>query len=282
MPCGAIGPRPFEALPVPRPSTACCRAWRRPIPADAGNFSIIDARVVREIGPRRARSLLARPGSWVGFKQRGIEVRRERRYDGRPRVALARFVAAGQDRHLFLLVVPAHCLLRHRLQLAGPVCCWVAMPCFARPSPIVERAGLDLRTCWSPVSLGGQLAGHLHSRRIRDPHLRSGPRPPAVCRRTNPQPASAADNLGPTTKRCLAGCRPADRRRRRGGQRAAEFRRPGNTDRPGRRPRPIGRMPAPISGPKIFWPSRPNSTPPAIWSGDDWRTNLETDEDYED
>ena len=60
-----------------------------PIPLDAGNFSLIDARVAREI-VRLAERDRYLPGlrSWVGFRQKGIEVRRDARYDGRPRVSL--------------------------------------------------------------------------------------------------------------------------------------------------------------------------------------------------
>lgn len=59
------------------------------IPVDAGNFSLIDARVVRQIVRLGERDRYL-PGlrSWVGFKQIGIEVRRNARYDGRPRVSL--------------------------------------------------------------------------------------------------------------------------------------------------------------------------------------------------
>ncbi len=59
------------------------------IPIDAGNFSLIDARVVREIVALGERDRYL-PGlrSWVGFKQTGIEVRRLARYDGKPRVSL--------------------------------------------------------------------------------------------------------------------------------------------------------------------------------------------------
>ncbi len=59
------------------------------IPIDAGNFSLIDGRVVREIVQLGERDRYL-PGlrSWVGFKQIGIEVRRDARYDGRPRVSL--------------------------------------------------------------------------------------------------------------------------------------------------------------------------------------------------
>jgi polyisoprenyl-phosphate glycosyltransferase len=59
------------------------------IPADAGNFSIIDARVVRQIvALGECDRYLPGLRSWVGYKQRGIEVRREPRYDNKPRVAL--------------------------------------------------------------------------------------------------------------------------------------------------------------------------------------------------
>ncbi len=59
------------------------------IPLDAGNFSLMDARVVREI-VRLGEHDRYLPGlrSWVGFRQTGVEVRREARYDGRPRVSL--------------------------------------------------------------------------------------------------------------------------------------------------------------------------------------------------
>ena len=60
-----------------------------PIPVDAGNFSLMDARVVREIVRLGERDRYL-PGlrAWVGFKQKGIEVRRHARYDGKPRVSL--------------------------------------------------------------------------------------------------------------------------------------------------------------------------------------------------
>jgi dolichol-phosphate mannosyltransferase len=59
------------------------------IPVDAGNFSLMDARVVREIVRLGERDRYL-PGlrSWVGFRQKGIEVRRQARYDGKPRVSL--------------------------------------------------------------------------------------------------------------------------------------------------------------------------------------------------
>ena len=80
----------LEAAVVRRLSSA---AWppssTTPIPADAGNFSLIDARVVREIVALGERDRYL-PGlrSWVGFRQTGVVVERLARYDERPRVSL--------------------------------------------------------------------------------------------------------------------------------------------------------------------------------------------------
>jgi polyisoprenyl-phosphate glycosyltransferase len=60
-----------------------------PIPADAGNFSLIDARVVRQLVALSERDRYL-PGlrSWVGFRQEGVVVERLARYDNHPRVSL--------------------------------------------------------------------------------------------------------------------------------------------------------------------------------------------------
>jgi polyisoprenyl-phosphate glycosyltransferase len=60
-----------------------------PIPSDAGNFSLIDARVVRQIVALSERDRYL-PGlrSWVGFRQTGVVVERLARYDNHPRVSL--------------------------------------------------------------------------------------------------------------------------------------------------------------------------------------------------
>lgn len=59
------------------------------LPVDAGNFSLMDARVVRDVVALGERDRYL-PGlrAWVGYRQTGVEVRREARYDGRPRVSL--------------------------------------------------------------------------------------------------------------------------------------------------------------------------------------------------
>lgn len=60
------------------------------IPADAGNFSLMDRRVVDHILALSDRDRYL-PGlrAWVGFQQRGIEVERLARYDDQPRVSLS-------------------------------------------------------------------------------------------------------------------------------------------------------------------------------------------------
>ncbi len=59
------------------------------IPPDAGNFGLIDARLVRQIVELGERDRYL-PGlrSWVGFRQKGVPVRRNPRYDNKPRVSL--------------------------------------------------------------------------------------------------------------------------------------------------------------------------------------------------
>ncbi|MCE9547780.1 MAG: glycosyltransferase family 2 protein [Planctomycetia bacterium] len=60
-----------------------------PIPADAGIFGLVDARVAREISNLAERDRYL-PGlrSWVGFRQIGVEVERRARYDDHARVSL--------------------------------------------------------------------------------------------------------------------------------------------------------------------------------------------------
>ena len=59
------------------------------IPADAGNFGLMDARVARQVITLAERDRYL-PGlrSWVGFRQTGVEVERHERYDDKPRVSL--------------------------------------------------------------------------------------------------------------------------------------------------------------------------------------------------
>ncbi len=62
---------------------------RTPMPADAGNFGLMDARVVRELAALLDRDrYFAGLRSWVGFKQVGVPVERGPRYDDCPRVTM--------------------------------------------------------------------------------------------------------------------------------------------------------------------------------------------------
>lgn len=60
-----------------------------PIPADAGNFGLIDRRVAEQVS-QLADCDRFFPGlrRWVGFRQCGIPVQRQARYDEKPRVSL--------------------------------------------------------------------------------------------------------------------------------------------------------------------------------------------------
>ena len=59
------------------------------VPIDAGNFGLMDRRVVRQVAELKEYDRYL-PGlrSWVGFRQTGVEVERGARYDGRPRVSM--------------------------------------------------------------------------------------------------------------------------------------------------------------------------------------------------
>jgi dolichol-phosphate mannosyltransferase len=60
-----------------------------PMPADAGNFGLVDRRVAEAIVRLRDRDrYYAGLRSWVGYRQVGVEIERGPRYDGRPRVSM--------------------------------------------------------------------------------------------------------------------------------------------------------------------------------------------------
>jgi glycosyltransferase involved in cell wall biosynthesis len=68
------------------------------IPADAGNFGLIDRRVAQMIMSLAERDRYF-PGlrSWVGLKQIGVEVERNARYDQRPRVSMRGLVRLAKS-----------------------------------------------------------------------------------------------------------------------------------------------------------------------------------------
>lgn len=69
-----------------------------PMPADAGNFGLIDRRVAAEIARLADRDrYYAGLRSWVGFQQTGVKVERGPRYDGRPRVSFRGLVRLAKS-----------------------------------------------------------------------------------------------------------------------------------------------------------------------------------------
>ena len=86
-----------------------------PIPADAGIFGLIDRRVARQI-VALAENDRYFPGlrGWVGFRQAGVVVERNARYDEQPAGVAGRAGPAGQDGDVLLLDAAAGDLPRHR------------------------------------------------------------------------------------------------------------------------------------------------------------------------
>lgn len=68
------------------------------LPLQAGVFSLLDRRVVDELGhmPERNR-YLAGLRSWVGFRQTAVEYERDARWSGEPRVSVARLFRLAFD-----------------------------------------------------------------------------------------------------------------------------------------------------------------------------------------
>jgi dolichol-phosphate mannosyltransferase len=80
-----------------------------PIPRDAGNFGLLDRRVVEQIRalPEGDRYL---PGlrSWVGFRQSAVTVERLARHDGNPRVRIRGLVSLAKTALFGFSRVPLH------------------------------------------------------------------------------------------------------------------------------------------------------------------------------
>ena len=69
-----------------------------PIPMDAGNFSLMDRKVVEVLKsmPERHR-YISGLRAWAGFRQIGIEYAREARFAGKPHMSLRRLIALALD-----------------------------------------------------------------------------------------------------------------------------------------------------------------------------------------
>lgn len=68
------------------------------MPADAGNFGLLDGQVARQIAELAEQDrYFAGLRSWVGYRQTGVEVERGARHDDRPRVSLRGLFRLAKD-----------------------------------------------------------------------------------------------------------------------------------------------------------------------------------------
>jgi dolichol-phosphate mannosyltransferase len=77
------------------------------VPLDAGDFCLIDHRVVSALRSLRERNRFLRGlRSWVGFRQTGVEYERDKRYAGQPKYTLPKLVALAVSGYVGFSSVP--------------------------------------------------------------------------------------------------------------------------------------------------------------------------------
>jgi len=77
------------------------------IPMDAGNFSLMDRRVVNVFHEMRERNrLISGMRAWAGFRQVGITYDRDSRFAGKPRMSIGRLIKLALDGILSFSNVP--------------------------------------------------------------------------------------------------------------------------------------------------------------------------------
>ena len=77
------------------------------VPLDAGDFCLMDARVVQTlVGLRERNRFLRGLRSWIGFKQIGIEYERQRRRAGEPKYRLATLVGLAVSGYVGFSAMP--------------------------------------------------------------------------------------------------------------------------------------------------------------------------------
>jgi dolichol-phosphate mannosyltransferase len=78
-----------------------------PLPIDAGDFALLSRRVVDALRQLPERQRYVRGlRTWVGFRQAGIEVERQRRWAGRPKYTMVKLVQLAFDGILAFSVAP--------------------------------------------------------------------------------------------------------------------------------------------------------------------------------
>ena len=146
-----------------------------PMPVDAGNFGLVDRRVGREIAQLMDRDrYYSGLRSWVGFKQIGIPVERESRYDARPRVSIRGLFRLAKNAIFSFSAVPLMIfygigmILDGGLRGRGRLLPLSQVP--HRPSDPRLGVGDDDRE----LQRGAQRGGHRDPRGIRGTDLRPG------------------------------------------------------------------------------------------------------------
>ena len=77
------------------------------IPLDAGDFCLLDRRVVDTLVSLRERNRFLRGlRSWVGFKQIGVEYERESRHAGVPKYTLRKLVSLALSGYIGFSALP--------------------------------------------------------------------------------------------------------------------------------------------------------------------------------
>ena len=157
-----------------------------PIPADAGIFGLVDRRVARQIVALGENDRYF-PGlrGWVGFRQAGVVVERNARYDEHPRVSLAGLVRLAKTAMFSFSTLPL--AIFHVIGATAAAVFLGLSALFARLQALYHagHSRLDILRAHRQFFRGHQRPGDFHPGRVRDPHLRSGPRPPALPRRSH-------------------------------------------------------------------------------------------------
>ncbi len=128
------------------------------LPADAGNFGLVDRRVAGQIVAMGENDRYF-PGlrSWVGFRQIGIEVERNARYDDRPRVPLSQLFRLAKTAVFSFSSLPL--MIFHVIGLLATVV-FVCLSCFALYCKLVTGQAIP---GWTSHVLTGSFFGALNA-----------------------------------------------------------------------------------------------------------------------
>ena len=131
--------------------------------------------------------------SWVGFRQTGVEVERNARYDDHPRVSLRGLWRLAKTAIFSFSTLPLSIFYTIGYAALGLFLALTIACLYVR---VVYRPGdsrLDFVHLERQLLRCAQCAGDQHARRVRDSHLRPGAQPAAVHRRSSGRAQAPAD-----------------------------------------------------------------------------------------